>query len=100
MLVTRSGGNSNTQLNIPSGSVTVGQDMIWTSTSGTVANNTMTLSNSSSLVVGRDLTLSYSGGMKLGFTFNNNSILSVGRDLAFTSTAATQTTSQAVAPLE
>jgi hypothetical protein len=91
MLVTRSGGNSNTQLNIPSGSVTVGQDMIWTSTSGTVANNTMTLSNSSSLVVGRDLTLSYSGGMKLGFTFNNNSILSVGRDLTFTSTAAAQT---------
>ena len=91
LLVTRSGGNSNTQLNIPSGSVTVGQDMIWTSTSGTVANNTMTLSNSSSLAVGRDLTLSYSGGMKLGFTFNNNSILSVGRDLTFTSTAAAQT---------
>jgi hypothetical protein len=91
LLVTRSGGNSNTQLNIPSGSVTVGQDMIWTSTSGTIANNTMTLSNSSSLAVGRDLTLSYSGGMKIGFAFNNNSTLSVGRDLTFTSTAATQT---------
>ena len=91
VLVTRSGGNSNTQLNIPSGSVTVGQDMIWTSTSGTIANNTMTLSNSSSLAVGRDLTLSYSGGMKIGFAFNNNSTLSVGRDLTFTSTAATQT---------
>jgi hypothetical protein len=38
----------------------------------------MTLSNSSSLAVGRDLTLSYSGGMKIGFAFNNNSTLSVG----------------------
>ncbi|MBL7861318.1 MAG: T9SS type A sorting domain-containing protein, partial [Cyclobacteriaceae bacterium] len=91
LLVTRSGGNSDTQINIPSGSVTVGQDMIWTSSSGTVANNTMTLSNSSSLAIGRDLTLSYSGGMKIGFTFNNNSTLSIGRDMTFTSSAASRT---------
>jgi len=90
-LDTRSGGTSSNQLNVPSGSVIVGQDMIWTSSGGTVANNTMTVSNSASLAVGRDLSLNYSGGMKIGFAFNNNSTLSVGRDMTFTSTAAGQT---------
>ena len=89
--VTRSGGNSNTQFNVTSGAVSVGQDMNWISTSGTVSNNSMTLSNAAVLSVARDVTLNYSGGMKISLNFNNTSSLAIGRDLSFTSSAASQT---------
>ncbi|MBS1558624.1 MAG: T9SS type A sorting domain-containing protein, partial [Bacteroidetes bacterium] len=88
---TTSGGSAGIQMNVPTGTVTVGQDMNWTSTGGTTTANTLTLSNTSGLSVGRDVNLNYSGGMKVSLNFNNSSSLTVGRDLTYTSTAAAQT---------
>ncbi len=89
--IARSGGTGAVQLNVTAGSLVVGQDLLVTGTAGTVADNLFTWGNASTLSVARDLTLTYSGGRKLGFTFNNTSGLTVGRDLTFTSTAALQT---------
>ena len=88
---TRNGGNSDFQLNIGTGcSMTVGNDMIWTSTAGTVKQNLMTLNGTGALTITRDLTLSSSGGMLINHTLNNTSSIIVGRDLTFTATAAGQ----------
>ena len=86
--MTRSGGNSTMQLLIPTGGVATGQDFLANSSAGTVSTNDVVVGNASSLSVGRDLALTYSGGMKVGFTFNNTASLSVGRDLTFTASAA------------
>ncbi|MBS1680127.1 MAG: T9SS type A sorting domain-containing protein, partial [Bacteroidetes bacterium] len=88
---TTSGGSTGIQVNVPSGTISIGQDMSWASTAGTTTANTLTLSNTSGLSVGRDVKLNYTGGMKLSLNFNNSSSLSVGRDLSYTSSAASQT---------
>ncbi|MBS1982518.1 MAG: T9SS type A sorting domain-containing protein, partial [Bacteroidetes bacterium] len=88
---TTSGGNSGIQVNVPSGTISIGQDMSWVSSAGTVTPNTLTLSNASTLSVARDVSLNYSGGMKLSLNFNNTSGITIGRDLNYTSSAAAAT---------
>ena len=86
---TRSGGANNFQLNINTGcSMSVGQDMIWTSSGGTLQTNQMNLNGTGSLAVTRDLTLSSTGGMQILHSLNNSSSVSVGRDIIFSASAA------------
>ena len=86
---TRNGGTNNFQLNINSGcSMTVGQDMIWTSTAGTIQNSQMNLNGNANLAIARDLTLSSTGGMQITHTINNTATVSVGRDISFSANAA------------
>jgi hypothetical protein len=86
---TRSGGANDFQLNIGNGSsMTVGQDMIWTSSAGTVKTNQLNLNGSGTLTVARDLTLSSTGGMQILHSLNNTSSVTVGRDITFSANAA------------
>ena len=88
----RSGGANNFQLNINNGStMTVGQDMIWTSSGGTTLTNQMNLNGTAALTITRDLTLSSTSGMLINHTLNNSAIMTVGRNITFTATAAGQT---------
>jgi len=91
VIVTRSGGSGGIQLNLPTGTINVGRDMIWNSSAGTISPNTISVSNASSISIARDLTLNSTGGMKIGFTFNNTSSMAIGRDMTFTASSAGMT---------
>ena len=86
---TRNGGANNFQLNIENGSVmNVGQDMTWTSSSGSTQNSLMNINGTGNLNITRDLTLTSTGGPLINLNVNNSGALSVGRDITFTSNAA------------
>ena len=89
---TRGGGNKDFQLNINNnGIMTVGQDMIWTSSGGIAKTNQMNLNGTGILTISRDLTQSSSGGMLINLSLNNSAVMNVGRDITFTANAAGQT---------
>ncbi len=91
-IFSRGGGANVFAMTIGSGcTVHINKDMDWISSAGTVNNNQMTLNSDAQLIIGNDLNLTYSGGMKILHALNNTSSLSVARDISFTATGDDKT---------
>jgi hypothetical protein len=84
----RNGGNAALALTVSgSSSVSSGQDLTFRSSTGTTADNSITLGNSATLTVTRDLSLINTGGPKTTMTLNNTAVLNAVRDIYFTASA-------------
>jgi hypothetical protein len=84
----RNGGNSILGIDITeASSVTVSQDLAFSSSAGTAAINEINVSNTGTLNVNRDLTLTNSGGPKIILALNNSSVLNAKRDIYLTAAA-------------
>jgi DNA polymerase/3'-5' exonuclease PolX len=84
----RNGGNTNFGMDITETSVvTVDQDFTITSSAGTATSNLINISNTGTLNVTRDLTLSNTGGPKTTLVLNNSSVYNAHRDIYLTASA-------------
>jgi hypothetical protein len=84
LIVARNGGNAAMAIDVTQNStISVGEDLSFTSSAGTVTDNQVNISNTASLNITRDLLLINSGGPKITLTMNNTSILNVGQNVSY-----------------
>ena len=84
----RNGGANQVSLSVAgTSSVTITRDLLLSSTAGTAASNSISLSNSGTVSVGRDFNITYTGGQTCEVIMNNTATLTVERDLNFSASA-------------